>query len=1370
MKRLVSRILLAIGTLFVVGTAAAQEFNYHHLSVEEGLSHYSALSIYIDENDLVWIGTEDGLNLWSGYDFTHFRNDPECSDSLFCDNIQRLTGNRNGKLWVQTIDGVAEYDIASNRFKTLCTGKKYRICYADDLYLAHGNRIERYRDGRIEPVYMLGDSTVEISTLHVDPQSRRMLVGTTEHGLYLLRNSGGTSIEEHRLLDALSITCIFRDSQQRYWVGTTSDGLYLSENGLATFARFRSTPHDPHSLSSDFVRTVCEDAAGRIYVGTFDGFNIYDPDGRRFCRHTGLGRYTDSAHKGGIESTSVWCMVADAYDNIWVGTYFEGIYCFHPQHSIYRKYTVSDDASAGLSSPIVSGITEDADGNLYIATEGGGFCHYDRTTGRWYQVRHLTTDRTTGRPPYNNIKSLYYDPSRRVLWLGTHMGGLFRYDERQHRLRQYLPPAGSERAESRIVRQILRWDDRLLLATHAGLWLFHPESGRFSRLEGVLYTDIVSDLCLSRDGRTLYWAGDKPLLYCYDSATKKVTSYRFGAENAPDGNRSVSHLHEDGTGRLWVCTENDAVYLFHPDEHRFERLDNFTDNKICSVEELAGDRFIVAASNGISVLDYTTKRLRTQQTRHEMPLQMINQDALFIASDSTVFVGGYGGLISFRIDDIAPDDSPTHIYPMRMTCDGREVSLTESVDPKTSVLRLPASKVSTLSFKYAAPNLAFVSMRLEYRLHWDDNDQWLPMPNDNTITLVNLLPAWYDLQVRAVDRNGRIFAMDTCTLRVVPSWYQRWWAYLLFAALGVLLLLFCIRVYTTHLQLRTSLEYERKRSHDQEELDKTKLRFFTNVAHEFRTPLTIVIGHLDSLLQSRIAEPHLYKKLMSIHRNVANLQRLTDDLLDFRKQEQGFMKLHAAEHDLVRFLREHYALYREYALTRRIDLRFESSQERLAVWFDESLMQKVIGNLLSNALKYTEPDKGRIVLSVASENGCAVIRVEDNGIGMAPDQLEQIFKRFYQVDSTHGGSGIGLALTKGLVELHGGEIGVQSSEHQGSVFTVRLPLGRDHLTDDQIAAKTDDEKLLVINDIEHSVSEFEGGGIAGPEPDADATDPSAMPAEASFPSEQEPDAGKNRYKVLLVEDNRALRELLHEIFAPHYDVTTAENGFEALEAMKHDLPDIIVSDIVMPRMDGFELCKAVKSNFDTSHIPFIALTAYTSIENNLRGYQTGADDYVTKPFNARILLARCHNLINSRIVLQKKFRDQQHVEPENLVYTPLDQAFIQQAMEIIDRHIRDPKFNIDTFAKEMCIARTKLFVKLKNISGQTPSEFIMTIKLRRAADLLLNQPEYNVSDICELLGFNTLRYFSKCFKDKYRISPLRYRRNRGRVDDATQNS
>lgn len=1353
MKRLVFWILLAICTLPVVGVAAAQEFNYHHLSVEEGLSHYSALSIYIDENDLVWVATENGLNLWSGYDFTVFRTDTECPDSLFCDNIQRLAGNRNGKLWVQTLEGVAEYDMATNRFKTLCTGKKYRMCYADDLYLAHGNRIERYHDGNIEPVYMLGDSSVGISTLHVDPQSGRLLVGTAEHGLYLLRNGEGTSIEEHRLLDALSVTCIFRDSQQRYWVGTTADGLYLSEDGLATFTRFRSDPHDPHSLSSDYVRTVCEDAAGRIYVGTFDGFNIYDPDSRRFRRHTGLGRYTDSAHKGGIESTSVWCMVADAYDNIWVGTYFEGLYCFHPEHSIYRKYTVSEDASTGLSSPIVSGITEDADGNLYVATEGGGFCHYNRTTGRWHQVRHLT-DFPTGRNPYNNIKSLYYDPSRRALWLGTHMGGLFRYDERQHRLRQYLPPAGSDKAESRIVRQIVRWDDRLLLATHAGLWLFHPESGRFSRLAGVLHTDVVSDLCLSRDGRTLYWAGDKPLLYCYDPATKKVKSYRFGTENALDGNRSVSHLHEDSTGRIWVCTENDAVYLFHPDEHRFERIDNFTGNKICSVEELAGDRFIVAASNGISVLDYTTRRLLTQQTRHEMPLQTINQDALFIASDSTIFVGGYGGLISFRVDDIAPDDSPTHIYPMRMTCDGREVPPAESIDPATSVLRLPASKVSTVSLKYAAPNLAFVSMRLEYRLRRGDNAQWLPMPNDNTITLVNLLPAWYDLQVRAIDRNGRVFAMDTCKLRIVPSWYQRWWAYLLFAMLGTLLLLFCIRVYTTHLQLRTSLEYERKRSHDQEELDKTKLRFFTNVAHEFRTPLTIVVGHLDSLLQSRIAEPHLYKKLMSIHRNVANLQRLTDDLLDFRKQEQGFMKLHAAEHDLVRFLREHYAGYREYAQTRRIDLRFESSQERLAVWFDESLMQKVIGNLLSNALKYTEPDKGRIVLSVAAENGRAVIRVEDNGIGMAPDQLEHIFKRFYQVDSTHGGSGIGLALTKGLVELHGGEIDVQSAEHRGSVFTVRLPLGRAHLTDEQIA----DEKSQIFKEITHTAADFEGGGVV--ESEADISDASAMPAA----EEPQPDAGRNRYKALLVEDNRALRELLCEIFAPHYDVTTAENGIEALETMKHQLPDIIVSDIVMPRMDGFELCKAVKTNFDTSHIPFVALTAYTSIENNLRGYQTGADDYVAKPFNATVLLARCNNLINSRIVLQKKFRDQQYVEPENLAYTPLDQAFIKQAMEIIDRHIRDPKFNIDTFAKEMCIARTKLFVKLKTISGQTPSEFIMTIKLRRAADLLLNRPEYNVSDICELLGFNTLRYFSKCFKDKYRISPLRYRRNRGRID------
>lgn len=944
------------------------------------------------------------------------------------------------------------------------------------------------------------------------------------------------------------------------------------------------------------------------------------------------------------------------------------------------------------------------------------------------------------------------------------MGGLFRYDAGSGRLRQYaLPSHSAQDALSQIVRQIIPWRNRLLLATHAGVWSFTPETERFERLPGADHRGIVSELCLSKKGGELWLAGKQPLLYRYDFAKQRMSSYRFGAENSLSGNLSASHLYEDSAGRIWVGTENDGIYLFHPEETRFEHLNNFSSNRICSIAELSDGRFVVTVSNGINILDYDTRSILKQQTHREVPLQMINQDALFIASDSTLFVGGIDGMISFRMENITATKPSAQIFPMSLRIDDREqpLALLDASEKggRRLELRLSSSRMSTLSVKYAVPNLAFTSMNLEYRLQRRNDDAWSPMSNDNTVTLVNLQPGQYELQVRAIDKNGQIAATHAFTVRVLPPWYNRWWAWTFYVALIAMLLFVGIRSRLNHMQLLTSLEYERKRSHDQEELGKSKLRFFTNVAHEFRTPLTVIIGHIESMIQMRISDPRIYKKLMLIYKSSMSLRNLTGELLDFRKHEQGYMKISATENDLVRFLKENYTIFREYALTKGIEMQFHTQLDRILVWYDERQMQKVINNLLSNALKYTEREKGRIVIGVSADADQAVLRVEDNGKGIPAEETELIFQRFYRTDKVHVGSGIGLALTKGIIELHGGTIEVESVEGEGSAFIVRLPLGRAHLSDEQIA---EGESTLIERTLQEDVPPVRTEADLS---DAEVAATATELAETTGTMAAENPEERKRYRMLVVEDDEHLRELLGEIFRDHYEVEIAVDGLDALERMKRFVPDIIVSDIVMPHMNGFELCKAVKTHFDTSHIPFVALTAYASAANNILGFQVGADDYITKPFNANILITRCNNLINSRIVLKEKFSRQQHVEPQNLVYTKLDREFLDRAMAVIEANIRNPEFSISQFAKEMCMARTKLFVKFKAISGQTPSEFIMTIKLHRAADMLLNNAEFNVTDICDQLGFSTLRYFSKCFKDMYRISPMQYRRRRGRIEE-----
>lgn len=1315
---------------------AAQPSTYHHIGVVDGLSHYSALSIYVDERDLIWVGTSDGLNLWSGYDFTVFKTDPNNPESLFCDNIQRVTGNGNGKIWIQTINGVAEFDIGSNSFTTICTGNDYRICSSgDELYIGQGHSIFRVHDCTVELVYSLCDTSVSISALYADAQRHILLVGTSHHGLYKLEQRPDDAVEESRLIDSVNVSEIYSDSSGRYWVGTNNDGVYMSDNGLHSFRNFRHDSHNPNSIGSNFVRTFCEDAHHTIYIGTFDGFNTYNPDDGMLHCYSSLGSYADIGYRTAIESTSVWSIACDRQNNIWIGTYFEGLYYFNPEYNIYRKISASDNERNGLSSPIVSGITEDRNGNLYIATEAGGFCRYDRRADRFEWIRHLNA--LTLDNSYDNIKSLYYDRTADILWLGTHMGGLFRYDPRTGRLRQFSPPH-THHSTSRIVRQILPWKDRLLLATHAGLWCFDPATETFDRMPGIDQTGIISELVLSRDGRSLWLAGNKPLLYRYDFDQRRMVSYRFSSEETLAGNLSATHLCEDSSGNIWVGTENDGIYIFNTVSTSFEHIDNLTNNKICSIAELADGRFIITTSNGLNLFDYKRHSIIKQQANRELPLSMLNQDALFVASDSTIYAGGIDGMISFRIDQLPSATPPTHIFPMRLTIDGRNQPLHMLPDGhNTGDALIVAPRHSVITVKYAIPNLSFTSADLQYCLSGHGADEWFDMPNDNTVTLINLQPDRYTLQVRIIDKNGELLSMHSFAMRIRPPWYGRWWAYALFALTAIVLMAIVFRIHTYHIELRASLEYERKKRLDQEELGNSKLRFFTNVAHEFRTPLTVIIGHIESLLQSHIFESRISRKLKLIHKSASNLQQLADELLDFRKHEQGYMKIHAEKHDIIKFLRELSIVYREYAATQNITLQFRPETEQLFVWYDAVQLQKVFNNLLSNAIKYIECEHGRITLTASREDQWAVIRVEDNGKGIPASEIEDIFQRFYRTDTVHVGSGIGLSLTKGIVERHGGRIEVESVEHQGSVFTVRLPLGCSHLTGEQIvsmpaAAQIETQIPDTVDDTEDDTLENGGGG---------------------------------KFKMLIAEDNEELQALFGEIFGDMYQVVIANDGAQALDIMKHFTPDIIVSDIVMPNMNGFEFCKAVKSNFETSHIPFIALTAYASTANNIRGFQLGADDYIAKPFNTNILISRCNNLINSRLAMREKFSGQQHVEPQNLVYTSLDKQFIEQAMKVIEAHIDNPQFNITLFAKEMSIARTKLFAKMKAISGQTPSEFIRTIKLQRAAELLVNNPEYNVSDICELLGFSTPRYFSTCFKQKYGISPLQYRQRRGRLDD-----
>lgn len=453
------------------------------------------------------------------------------------------------------------------------------------------------------------------------------------------------------------------------------------------------------------------------------------------------------------------------------------------------------------------------------------------------------------------------------------------------------------------------------------------------------------------------------------------------------------------------------------------------------------------------------------------------------------------------------------------------------------------------------------------------------------------------------------------------------------------------------------------------------------------------------------------------------------------------MKIKASPHDFVHFLYENVLIFTEYAESRQIRLRFEKEVEQLEVWYDPKQMQKVINNLLSNAIKHTKAED-TITIGISTEGNEAVLRVTDTGCGIDASEVDKIFDRFYQTEQmnsmdTGTGTGIGLALTKGIVELHHGSITVESRLGEGTSFVVRLKLGSEHFTEEE------------INRNSETVQQTEAMFL--PETDT----PLANDAKEEMLLQRVPGS-----KMVIVEDNDSLREMLVSIFEPYYEVLAAADGEAGLALIGESMPNIVVSDVVMPKMSGTELCKTLKSDFNTCHIPVVLLTARTAVEQTLEGLRIGADDYITKPFNTALLISRCNNLVNSRLILQEKFSKQPQAFAQMLATNPIDKEILDRAMNIIESHLDDTEFNVNVFAREMAMARTNLFTKLKAITGQTPNDFILTIRLKKGALLLRNNPELNISEISDRTGFSSPRYFSKCFKDVYHVNPLAYRKGK----------
>lgn len=668
-------------------------------------------------------------------------------------------------------------------------------------------------------------------------------------------------------------------------------------------------------------------------------------------------------------------------------------------------------------------------------------------------------------------------------------------------------------------------------------------------------------------------------------------------------------------------------------------------------------------------------------------------------------------------------------------CPNDQSGILTDILAKTSDIYL-SYKQNNITVEFASFNYNNDRNRLfEYRLEGFDK-AWT-QTTGTTITYTNLPPGEYILRARPLAGKENLDEEVHLNIHVSAPFYATVWAYFfyLLCLLGVMIAF--IRFKTRQAALKSSLEFERKEKERIEELNQVKLRFFTNISHEFRTPLTLILGQIEVLMQMDLGTT-IYNRILRIYKNAWHMRNLISELLDFRKQEQGYLKLKVEEQNLVTFTRQIYMCFYEYAQKKEITYRFDNVEETISVWFDSKQLQKVIFNLLSNAFKYT-PNKGSIRVEVRMLASQAIVSVCDTGVGIPEEHISKIFERFYQTDNSSSftlGTGIGLALAKGIMNMHHGKIDVESTVGKGTKFTLSLPLGNRHFSDEEMATVESRESVIISEAV--PMLPFE----------------QIMDVEEEKTKVQENIKEEDKPIILLVDDNEELLSMLEDLFLPIYKVYIAHDGREGLEMARQIQPDLIISDVMMPEMSGKELCYKIKTNVELSHISVVLLTAQTSVEYVVEGLMFGADDYVTKPFNVKVLIARCNNLIKNKKRLIAHYAGKTITEsPVTEAINERDKELLAKCVNIIKENFENPAFDVTALASELCVGRSKLYMQFKQMTGLTPNEFILKIKLDEAMSLLKNHPELNISEISIRLGFSSPRYFSKSFKAFFGVAP-----------------
>lgn len=1371
MNRLLAFLFVVLFITDSFGQTPASSRIFHYSS-KDGLSFGVVNCITQDKKGFMWFATADGLNRFDGSEFKVFKTDPDNKNSLSANYVQTVFKDSEGILWVSSRNGLSRFNPEKEEFTTYKFFTDANYDWKNDV-----THISEGRDGRLWVAFnnsgfssfdkktkkIINYSTANLpglasnNILHVYEDPYGLLwVGTQESGINVFKIDSRKSLRKAPLnlsgLPTERINCVYEDHLHNIWIA--------SSKGLALYKRQENKFYLLHAakygLKSDIFLSLIQNQNKQLLVGLQDGglftLNLSKAASLKPSEYS----FEEVKGESGYNLTprSIQTLYQDKDKNIWAGTYGSGIYMISNVDNRFKKFQKKLDGADGETFMRYYGMCEDEMGNLWLGTDGDGIY---KSTAAGKTLKHYSADGHKGSLTSNAILYGLKD-SQNNLWFGSYSEGLFLYNKSSDSFINFKhDPKNPESLGSNDVRVI--YEDskhNIWIGTNGGgLSVLNPITKKFYTYHagnsGIISNDIRS---VVEDKKGNFWIGAYGNGLQYFSIREK--SFSRYCEKIEGGrflsSEVIFSLYLDKKERLWIGTEHNGLVLFDTKKQVIKKYDEkggLANNTIYAIKAESLEKLWVSTNKGLSKIDITANKIYNYDATSGLVGGQFNPgSALYSETGKFMCFAGTEGWNIFTPADIEQSNYQPKVIITGLQLFGKQADIAGD-DEQVSVLNKDVSetqsivlqpKQSVFSLQYVALNYAYPKdAEFAYKLEGLDKD-WNFVKNQRSATYRYLDPGTYTFKVKASNQD-KAWSDQYASIRVIvlPPWYKTWWAYVFYFGLTGALVYFYIYYRTKQERLKYEIKVAHIESEKEKELHEKKLAFFTNISHEFRTPLTLIINPVKELLYNKSGNAEI-GSLNIVYRNARRLLSLVDQLLLFRKAESETDKLKVVKLNLHNLCNEVFLCFIHQAKAKNICYEFNSANNQIEVYGDREKLEIALFNLISNALKFT-PDSGSVILNVTQTEKDVIIEVKDTGPGIAEHIGAKLFDRFYQIHDNHvsskGGFGIGLYLVKSFIESHHGEISYVSKPGDGTAFRVRLLKGKNHFT----------SNFIFEDVVENSV--FLEELIEDPE---ELIDDKKQPNESAESMEE---IWATQKSILVVDDNTHIRQYIKQIFKPNYDLYEAENGEDGWKMVQNYQPDIVISDVMMYGISGVELCARIKEDPSLSHIPVILLTASSSSEIKLKGIECGADDYISKPFEKELLLARVAGILKSRNNLQKYFYNEITLKSENLKISKEYKDFLDRCINIVEQHLTDPEFSIKNLADEIGMSRSNLYLKIKSISGQSANSFIRYIRLRKAAELFVST-DFTVYETAYQVGIKDPKYFREQFNKLFTMNPSDY--------------